>query len=102
MPSSLQIWSLLELETLCDLQSSSVSWRALAFSSHMVTGGSVLALAFLLAPVTVGAHFALRLATPASVSRSADAGSGDGVTQRSILALTPVAAVGTPVVTVTG
>lgn len=68
----------------------------------MVTGSSVLALAFLLAPVTVGAHFTLGLAAPAPVSRSADTGSSDGVAQRSILALTPVTAVGTPVVTVTG
>lgn len=68
----------------------------------MVTGGSILALAFLLASITIGAHFTLGLTAPASVSRSANTGSSDWVTQRSILALTSVTAVGTPVVTVTG
>ncbi len=84
-----------------DLQSSSVSWWALAFSGHMVTGGSILALAFLLASVTIGAHSTLGLTAPASVSRSADTGSRDGVTQCSVLALTSVTAVGTPMITVT-
>lgn len=83
------------------LQSSSVSWWALAFSGHMVTGGSILALAFLLASVTIGAHFTLGLTAPASISRSADTGSCDGVTQCSVLALTSVTAVRTPMVTVT-
>lgn len=67
----------------------------------MVTGGSILALAFLLASITVGAHFTLGLTAPASVSRSADTGSSDGVTQCSVLALTSVTAVGTPMITVT-
>lgn len=83
------------------LQSSSVSWRALAFSGHMVTSSSILALAFLLASVTVGTHFTLGFTAPASVSRGADTCSSDGVTQSSILALASVTAVRTPVVTVT-
>ena len=65
-----------------------------------MTGGSILALAFLLASVTIGAHFTLGLTAPASVSRSAHTGTSDWVTQCSVLALTPVAAVGTPVVTI--
>lgn len=67
----------------------------------MVTGSSVLALAFLLASITIGTHFTLGLTAPASVSRSADTGSSDGVTQSSVLALASVTAVGAPVVTVT-
>lgn len=67
----------------------------------MVTGSSILALAFLLASVTIGAHLTLGLTAPASVPRSADTGSCDGVTQSAVLALTSVTAVGTPVITVT-
>lgn len=66
----------------------------------MVTGGSVLALAFLEASIAVGASFTAGLTAPASVPRSADAGSGDGVAQGIILALASLTAVGTPVVTV--
>lgn len=66
----------------------------------MVTGSPVLALAFLLAPVTVGAHFTRGLTAPAPVPGCADTGSGDGVAQGSVLALTSVAAVRTPVLTV--
>lgn len=83
-----------------DLQSSSVSGWAPAFSRNMVTSGSILALAFLLASITIGAHFTLVLTAPPSVSGSADAGSSDGVTQCSILALTSIIAVGTPMVAV--
>lgn len=82
-------------------ESSSVPWRALAFSSDVVTGGSILALAFLLASVPIGAHLTLSLTAPPSVPRGADTGSSDGVAQCSVLALTSVAAVGPPVVTVT-
>lgn len=67
----------------------------------MVADGLILALAFLLAVVTVGAYFTLNLTAPASVSRNADAGSSDWVAQSSILALTSFTAVGTPMVTVT-
>lgn len=66
-----------------------------------MAGGSVLALAFLLASVSIGGHFTLGLAAPASVPGSADTGSGDGVTQSVVLALTSVTAVGTPAGTVT-
>lgn len=83
-------------------ESAGVSRRAGALSGHMVAGRPVLALAFLLAPVTIGAPFTGGLTAPASESRGADAGSGDGVTQRPILALTSAAAVGTPVAAVTG
>lgn len=66
----------------------------------MMTGGSILALAFLMASIAIGAYFTLGLTAPASVSRSADTGSSDGVTLCFILALTSVTAVGTPMVTV--
>lgn len=82
------------------LQSPSVSRWALTLPSHVVTGGSVLALAFLEASIAIGASFTAGLTAPASVARSADAGPSDGVTQRIILALASLSAVGTPVVTV--
>lgn len=69
--------------------------------SHVVTGGSVLALAFLEASIAIGASFTVGLTAPASVPRGADTGPGDGVTQCIILALASLTAVGTPVVTVT-
>ena len=84
-----------------DLQSSGVSRCALALSGDVVTGGSVLALAFLLAPVPVGAGLTRGLAAPPSEPREADAGSSDGVTQSLVLTLTSVTAVRPPVVTVT-
>lgn len=68
----------------------------------MVTGSSVLALTLLLAAVPVGAHLAEGLTAPASEARGADTGSGDRVTQRSVLTLTSVTAVRAPVFTVTG
>lgn len=77
-----------------------VSRGALTFPGHMVTGGSVLALTFLEASVAIGSCFTRRLAAPASVPRGADAGSGDGVTQRVVLALAPLGAVGPPVAAV--
>lgn len=85
-----------------DLQSSSVSCGARALSGHVVTGRSILALALLLAPVSIRPRSAVGLAAPASVTWAADASSGDGVAKRSVLALTPVAAVWTPVAAITG
>lgn len=89
------------IHTQPDLQSSRVSCCALALSRLVMTDSSVLALAFLLTAISIGAHFTLGLTAPASVPGSADARPDDGVTQRSILALASVTAVWTPVVTVT-
>lgn len=68
----------------------------------MVTGCSVLALALLLAAIAVGAGSTVGLAAPASVARAADTSSSNGVAKRSMLALTSVAAVWTPVTAITG
>ena len=83
-------------------QSTGVSWRARALPGHVVAGRPVLALAPLLTAVSVGGGFAVGLAAPAPVARRADAGPGDGVTQRGVLTLAAAAAVGAPVAAVTG
>lgn len=67
----------------------------------MVTGGSVLALALLVAVVAVGAGVAALLAAPALEACRAVAGPSDGVAQGPVLALAAAAAVGSPVVAVT-
>ena len=67
----------------------------------MVAGGTVLTQALLLAAGAVGARIAVLLAAPALVPRGADARPRDGVTQRPILTLAPVAAVRAPVDAVT-
>lgn len=67
----------------------------------MVARGAILALALLLAPVTVGARFTVFLAAPAPVPGDADTRPGDGVTQRPVLTLAAVTTVGAPVDTVT-
>lgn len=66
----------------------------------MVTGGSVLALAFLVAVIAVRARVAALLTAPALEARRAVAGPGDGVAQGPVLALAAAAAVGSPVVAV--
>lgn len=66
----------------------------------MVTGGSVLALAFLVAVIAVRARVAALLTAPALEARGAVAGPGDGIAQGPVLALAAAAAVGSPVVTV--
>lgn len=87
--------------TRVNLQRSRVSRAANALSGDVVARGVVLAQAFLLAVVAIGVAFAEVLAAPAAVPGRADAGSGDGVTQRLVLTLTAAAAVRTPVITVT-
>lgn len=54
-----------------------------------------------MAVVTVGALFTTVLTAPSPVARGAVTSSGDGVTQSSVFALTPAAAVRSPVITVT-
>ena len=83
-------------------QSAGVSWCARAFPSHVVTCGTVLALALLLTAVSVGSRLALRLTPPTPVAGRADTGAGDGVTQCRVLTLAAAAAVGAPVAAVTG
>lgn len=54
-----------------------------------------------LAALAVSTRSAEFLTAPASEARSAHAGAGDRVAQGAVLTLTPVAAVGTPVLAVT-
>lgn len=58
------------------------------------------ALAGQLAALAVGAGRAELLAAPATEAGGTHAGAGDGVAQGAVLALTPVAAMGAPVVAV--
>lgn len=67
----------------------------------MVTGGSVLALTFLMAVISIRPLVTALLAAPAFETRRTVAGSSDGVAQGSVFALTAAAAVRSPVVTVT-
>lgn len=83
------------------LQGASVSGGTPALAGDVVTGGSVLALALLVAVVAVGAGVAALLAAPALEARGAVAGPSDGVAQGPVLALAAAAAVGSPVVAVT-
>ena len=87
---------------LCHLQGSSVSRRAAAFPRDVVTGGSILTLASLATVITVGALLAAVLAAPAPETCSTVASPRDGVAQSPVFALAPAAAVGPPVITVTG
>lgn len=68
----------------------------------MVAGGSILALAFLVAVITIGALLTAVLAAPAPEACSTVAGPCDGVAQSPVFALAPAAAVRPPVITVTG
>lgn len=54
-----------------------------------------------LAALAVGTGCAEFLTAPASEARGAHAGAGDRVAQGAVLTLTPIAAVGTPVLAVT-
>ena len=63
-----------------DLQSAGVSRRTVALPSHVVASGTILALAFLLAPISIGASIAVFLAAPAPVPGVADTRPGDWVT----------------------
>jgi len=78
-----------------------VAWCTYAFPCLVVAGGTVEALALQLAAFSIVARLTLILTAPALVAVCADTGSCDGVTQCPILALTAVAAVGTPVATFT-
>lgn len=82
------------------LQGAGVSGGTPALAGDVVAGGSVLALALLVAVVAVGAGVAALLAAPALEARGAVAGLGDGVAQGPVLALAAAAAVGSPVVAV--
>lgn len=90
-----------QLPCACDLQCSCVARTACALPCDMVACGIVLALAFLLAVVSIGAGLTTLLTTPATEASCADTSTCDWVTQRSIFTLTPVTAVRTPVATVT-
>lgn len=68
----------------------------------MITGGSVLALASLVTVVTIGALLTAVLTAPAPEACRAVASPRDGVAQSLVFALAPAAAVGPPVITVTG
>lgn len=77
-----------------------VAGCAETLASAGVAAGTVAALARQLAALAVGAWCAELLAAPATEAGGAHAGAGDGVTQGTVLALAPVAAMGTPVVAV--
>lgn len=83
------------------LQHSGVPGRAVALSGLVVAGGPVVALALEVAALAVGARLAELLAAPAAEAVGAHAGARDGVAERFVLALAPVAAVGPPVLAVT-
>lgn len=86
----------------CHLQSSGVSRRAAAFPRDMVAGGSILALTSLVTVIPIGALLTAVLAAPAPEACSAVASPRDGVAQSPVFALAPAAAVGPPVITITG
>lgn len=66
-----------------------------------VAAGAVEALALQLTALAVGTWSAELLAAPTAEAGGAHAGAGDGIAQGTVLALTPVAAMGAPVVAVT-
>lgn len=84
------------------LQGSGVPRRAAALPRDVVAGGSVLALASLVAVVAVGALLTAVLAAPAPEARGAVARPRDGVAQGPVFALASAAAVRSPVVAITG
>lgn len=86
----------------CHLQGSRVSWWAAAFPRDVVTGGSILTLASLVTVIPVGALLTAVLTTPAPETGRAVASPRDGVAQSPVFALAPAAAVGPPVITITG
>lgn len=87
---------------LCHLQGSSVSRWAAAFPCDMITGGPILALASLVAVITVGALLTAVFTAPAPEASGTVASPRDGVAQSLIFALAPAAAVRSPVITITG
>lgn len=88
--------------TLCHLQGSRVSRRTATFPRDVVTSGSILTLASLATVITVGALLTALLAAPAPETCGAVASPRDGVAQSPVFALAPAAAVGPPVITITG
>lgn len=72
-----------------------------ALSCLMVTGGTVKTLTLQLATLAIEAWLTGVLTSPALVAIRADTGSSDGVTQGSVLTLTTVTAVRSPVATLT-
>lgn len=82
-------------------QGPGVSGRAKALAGLMVAGGAVEALALQQAVLAVEAGVAGLLAAPALVAVGADAGAGYRVAFGPVPALTAVAAVGPPEVTLT-
>lgn len=80
---------------------SGVARGAKALAGAGIAAGTVAALALQLAAFAVGTRSAELLAAPAAEAGGAHAGARDGVAQGPVLALAPVAAMGTPVVAVT-
>lgn len=78
-----------------------VAWCAEALASARVAASAVVALTEQLAALAVSTGRAEFLTAPASEAGGAYAGAGDRVAQGAVLTLTPVAAVGTPVLAVT-
>lgn len=72
-----------------------------AFACFMVTGGTVKTLALQLATFAIVARLTWVLTSPALVAIRADTGPSDGITQGSVLTLTAVTAVRSPVATLT-
>lgn len=78
-----------------------VAWCTEALASARVAASAVVALTEQLAALAVSTGRAEFLTAPASEAGGAYAGAGDRVAQGAVLTLTPVAAVGTPVLAVT-
>lgn len=72
-----------------------------AFACLMVTGGTIKTLALQLATFAIVARLTGVFTSPALVAIRADTGPSDGITQGSVLTLTPVTAVRSPVATLT-
>jgi len=100
--SLLALWTMLARGTKILTEGSSVAWWTAASPRDVVAGGSILTLASLVTVITIGALLTAVLATPAPEACGAVASPRDGVAQSPILALAPAAAVGSPVITITG
>lgn len=83
-----------------NLQHPRVSRSAVTFSRLVVAGRSVVTLALELAALAVAPGLAELLAAPALVPICTDTGTCDGVAEGLVLALAPVAAVGSPVIAI--
>lgn len=78
-----------------------IPWGADALACLVVTGGPIKTLALQLATLAIVARLTGVLTSPALVAIRADTGPSDGVTQGSVLTLTTVTAVRSPVATLT-